>query len=71
MIINPEMLHITDIEKAALLDTIKSLIQVKQYGIEVISASIVDVHPDERLQQTIEDRVTALQKKQQTILLPE
>lgn len=36
-----------------------------EYGIEVISASIVDVHPDERLQQTIEDRVTALQKKQQ------
>ena len=37
----------------------------KEYGIEVISASIVDVHPDERLQKTIEDRVTALQKKQQ------
>ena len=37
----------------------------QEYGIEVISASIVDVHPDERLQQTIEDRVTALQKKQQ------
>ena len=36
-----------------------------EYGIEVISASIVDVHPDERLQKTIEDRVTALQKKQQ------
>lgn len=37
----------------------------EEYGIEVISASIVDVHPDERLQKTIEDRVTALQKKQQ------
>lgn len=37
----------------------------EEYGIEVISASIVDVHPDARLQQTIEDRVTALQKKQQ------
>ena len=37
----------------------------REYGIEVISASIVDVHPDERLQKTIEDRVTALQKKQQ------
>lgn len=37
----------------------------KEYGIEVISASIVDVHPDERLQKTIEDRVNALQKKQQ------
>lgn len=37
----------------------------KEYGIEVINASIVDVHPDERLQKTIEDRVTALQRKQQ------
>ena len=37
----------------------------KDYGIEVINASIIDVHPDERLQTTIEDRVTALQKKQQ------
>lgn len=37
----------------------------REYGIEVINASIVDVHPDERLQKTIEDRVTALQKKQQ------
>jgi regulator of protease activity HflC (stomatin/prohibitin superfamily) len=37
----------------------------EEYGIEVLSASIVDVHPDERLQKTIEDRVTALQKKQQ------
>lgn len=35
------------------------------YGIEVTNASIVDVHPDEQLQQTINDRVTALQKKQQ------
>ena len=35
------------------------------YGIDVIDASIIDVHPDERLQQTIEDRVTALQKRQQ------
>lgn len=37
----------------------------KSYGIEVISASIVDVHPNEQLQKTIDDRVTALQKKQQ------
>lgn len=35
------------------------------YGIEVVNASIVDVHPDEQLQKTINDRVTALQKKQQ------
>lgn len=38
---------------------------IKSYGVEVISASIIDVHPDEQLQKTIQDRVTALQKKQQ------
>ena len=37
----------------------------KQFGIEVIDASIIDVHPDAQLQKTIADRVTALQKKQQ------
>lgn len=35
------------------------------YGIEVIDASIIDVHPDEQLQQTIDDRVKAMQRKQQ------
>lgn len=35
------------------------------YGIQVLDASIIDVHPDEQLQQTINDRVTALQRKQQ------
>ena len=38
---------------------------LEQFGIEVIDASIIDVHPDARLQQTISDRVTALQKQQQ------
>ena len=38
---------------------------VKSYGIEVVNASIVDVHPDEQLQNTINDRVAALQRKQQ------
>lgn len=37
----------------------------KAFGIEVRSADIVDVHPDAQLQQTINDRVTAMQKKQQ------
>lgn len=37
----------------------------EQFGIEVIDASIIDVHPDAQLQQTIADRVTALQRKQQ------
>lgn len=37
----------------------------EEYGIEVIDASIIDVHPDEQLQQTIDDRVKAMQRKQQ------
>lgn len=32
----------------------------KEYGIEVIDASIIDVHPDSQLQQTIDDRVKAM-----------
>lgn len=35
------------------------------YGIEVLDASIIDVHPDTQLQQTIDDRVKAMQRKQQ------
>lgn len=35
------------------------------YGIEVLDASIIDVHPDEKLKDAIDARVTALQKKQQ------
>ena len=34
------------------------------YGIEVIDASIIDVHPDAQLQKTIDERVTAMQNKQ-------
>lgn len=37
----------------------------EEYGIEVIDASIIDVHPDTQLQQTIDDRVKAMQRKQQ------
>ena len=37
----------------------------EEFGIEVIDASIIDVHPDAQLQKTINDRVTAMQKKQQ------
>lgn len=36
-----------------------------EFGIEVLDASIIDVYPDEQLQKTIADRVTAMQKKQQ------
>ena len=35
------------------------------YGIEVLDASIVDVHPDYKLKEAIDNRVTALQQKQQ------
>lgn len=37
----------------------------KDYGIEVLDASIVDVHPDKKLKTAIDNRVTALQEKQQ------
>lgn len=37
------------------------------YGIEVLDASIIDVHPDEQLQKTIDERVTAMQKKEQAV----
>lgn len=36
-----------------------------KYGIEVMDASIIDVHPDEKLKTAIDDRVKALQEKQQ------
>ncbi|WP_304509288.1 prohibitin family protein [Anaerotignum sp.] len=36
-----------------------------KFGIEVIDASIIDVHPDAQLEQAIKDKVTAMQKKQQ------
>lgn len=37
----------------------------KAYGIEVLDASIIDVHPDDKLKAAIDDRVKALQEKQQ------
>jgi len=37
----------------------------KEYGIEVLDASIIDVHPDKQLKKTINNRITAIQKKQQ------
>ena len=37
----------------------------QSYGIEVMDASIIDVHPDEQLKKAIDARVTALQKKEQ------
>lgn len=35
------------------------------FGIEIVDASIIDVHPDSKLKQAIDNRVTALQQKQQ------
>ena len=37
----------------------------KAYGIEVLDASIIDVHPDNKLKEAIDARVKALQEKQQ------
>lgn len=37
----------------------------KKYGIEVLDASVIDVHPDKKLKEAIDNRVTALQEKQQ------
>lgn len=37
----------------------------RSYGMEVLDASIIDVHPDKQLRRTINNRVEALQKKQQ------
>lgn len=37
----------------------------KAYGIEVMDASIIDVHPDKKLKAAIDNRVKALQEKQQ------
>ena len=37
----------------------------EEFGLEVIDASIIDVHPDAQLQQTIDDRVKAMQRKEQ------
>lgn len=35
------------------------------FGIEVMDASVIDVHPDSKLKKAIDNRVTALQEKQQ------
>lgn len=37
---------------------------LSDYGIEVISASIIDVHPDKKLQESIDSKVKAIQDKE-------
>ena len=36
-----------------------------KFGIEVVDASIIDVHPDDKLKEAIDNRVKAIQEKQQ------
>lgn len=62
------MMEIYSGERAAINKEIKEYLDKElsaRYGITVTEASIIDVHPDEQLQKTIDERVTAMQKKQQ------
>lgn len=62
------MMEIYSGERAAVNKAIKEYLNKEfsdRYGIEVTEASIIDVHPDEQLQKTIDERVRAMQKKQQ------
>lgn len=62
------MMEIYSGERAAINKEIQEYLNTElseRYGITVTEASIIDVHPDEQLQKTINERVTAMQKKQQ------
>ena len=62
------MMEIYSGERAKINSEIKAYLDQElsdRYGITVTEASIIDVHPDEQLQKTIDERVTAMQKKQQ------
>ena len=62
------MMEIYSGERAKINSEIKAYLDEalgERYGITVTEASIIDVHPDEQLQKTINERVTAMQKKQQ------
>lgn len=62
------MMEIYSGERAVINKEIKEYLDKElsdRYGISVTEASIIDVHPDEQLQRTIDERVTAMQKKQQ------
>ena len=65
---NYSMMEIYSGERASINKAIKEYLDKElgeRYGITVTEASIIDVHPDEQLQKTIDERVTAMQKKQQ------
>lgn len=62
------MMEIYSGERAVINKAIKEYLNKElgnRYGIAVTEASIIDVHPDEQLQKTIDERVRAMQKKQQ------
>lgn len=62
------MMDIYSGERATINKEIKKYLDKElgeRYGVTVTEASIIDVHPDEQLQKTIDERVTAMQKKQQ------
>ena len=62
------MMDIYSGERATINKEIKNYLDKElgeRYGITVTEASIIDVHPDAQLQKTIDERVTAMQKKQQ------
>lgn len=65
---NYSMMEIYSGERAAINKEITEYLNTElstRYGLTVTEASIIDVHPDEQLQKTIDERVTAMQKKQQ------
>ena len=65
---NYSMMDIYSGERATINKEIKKYLDAElgeRYGITVTEASIIDVHPDAQLQKTIDERVTAMQKKQQ------
>lgn len=62
------MMDIYSGERASINDAITEYLNTEfgeKYGLVVEDGSIVDVHPDKQLQKAIDERVTAMQKKQQ------
>lgn len=65
---NYSMMDIYSGDRAKINDEITAYLNTKfgkSYGIEVLDASIIDVHPDEKLQTAIDNRVEAQQKAEQ------
>lgn len=65
---NYTMMDIHSGNRAEINDKITAYLNEKfseQFGIQVIDASIIDVHPDEQLEKAINDKVEAIQKTEQ------